>query len=150
SLTVASFPTETPDPGLRWLLRDVTYSDRAEQALRTEKAFADSLVEAAQAIVLVLDSKGRVVRANPYLRAVSGRTDTELLGQAWGPVWLPPDDRRAGREMVLQAVLFGAGKNFTGGLRTRSGLRRAVAWSAKALPQTEGSESGVLVLGYDI
>src|SRR2546422_3755089 len=41
-------------------------AERTEE-LQRQRDFAESLIETAQAIVLVLDTEGRIVRFNPYL-----------------------------------------------------------------------------------
>ena len=46
------------------VVRDITERKRAVEALRREKDFTESLIETAQAIVLVLDTEGRIVRFN--------------------------------------------------------------------------------------
>ena len=50
--------------GFMGVVRDVTERRAMEEALRRERDFAESLVETAQAIVLVLDRDGRILRFN--------------------------------------------------------------------------------------
>ena len=45
---------------------------QAEDQLQQQEDFAENLVNTAQAIVLVRDAVGRVVRINPYLERLSG------------------------------------------------------------------------------
>ena len=40
--------------------------------LRRDRDFVEGLLETAQAIVLVLDTEGRIVRFNPYMEEISG------------------------------------------------------------------------------
>src|SRR5205823_10170744 len=64
-LTVTVVPGPEGRPaGLRWLVRDVTARRAAEEALRAEKAFSESLIETAQALVLVLSAGGELLRTN--------------------------------------------------------------------------------------
>src|SRR5437667_329141 len=65
-------------PGYRCLLRDVGPRKLAEQALRLEQSFSDSLVDAIEAVVLVVDGGGRVARSNPFVHTASGRNGAEL------------------------------------------------------------------------
>jgi two-component system, cell cycle sensor histidine kinase and response regulator CckA len=134
--------------GFRWLFRDVSAVTQAEQALRQERDFADGLLEAAEAVVLVLDAAGRIVRANSYARRVSGRDDRELVGAAW-PSLLSEADAPQARRAVCDALDRGATAAFTTTLATPAGRLRLIAWTAKAVAQ--GVESaGVLVMGQDI
>src|SRR5262249_25692586 len=67
AVTAASDDAGRP-AGFRWLLHDVTAQRRAEQALRSEKEFAHALLQTTQAIILVLDCDGRILRSNPFVR----------------------------------------------------------------------------------
>jgi PAS domain-containing protein len=67
-------------PELRWLFRDITARRRAEEELRLEKEFNESLINAAQVAVLVADAEGVVVRTNPFLLTASGLAAAEVLG----------------------------------------------------------------------
>ena len=44
--------------------------DQTEAELQKERNFAESLIEAASVIVLVLDLNGRIVRFNKYIGAI--------------------------------------------------------------------------------
>jgi len=141
---------------LRWQLSDLTQRVYADRMLQVERAFAESLVAAAQAVVLVLNRRGLVLRCNPYVRTISGWEDWQLLGHPW-TMLLPPADHQAASEAVYQTIHFQTSQTFTGGLLTQAGPSRAIAWSVKALPLATGDGSGpaeieaaALVLGHDI
>ena len=63
--------------------QDITGRKQAEEALRREKDFAESLIQTAQAIVLVLDTKGHIVSINPYMEDISGYSLKEVQGKDW-------------------------------------------------------------------
>ena len=77
------------------LRSDVAARVRVEEELRQEKDFAESLVETAQAIILVLDTEGRIVSFNPYLETISGYCLEEVRGKDWIDTFLPERDRAA-------------------------------------------------------
>src|SRR5439155_18924593 len=81
AVTMLPFAEADQSVRLRWLLRDASRADFAERALGAERAFADTLLDAAQAVALVLDGRGRVLRANPYVRAVTGLPDRDVIGR---------------------------------------------------------------------
>src|SRR5262249_13831110 len=108
-LTVAPIMAEAGPPGLCWVLRDGGAVAWAEHALEAERAFADTLLDAARAVVLVLDAEGRIVRANPFTEEASGMNGHDLLGREWASTLLPPEDRPAGRAAVLRAVQLADG-----------------------------------------
>jgi PAS domain S-box-containing protein len=134
---------------LRWLLRDVTVQRRTEQALRSEREFAYALLQTTQAVILVVDETGRILRSNPFLRETAGYTEEELRGRDWCSLLLPEEGWPLGRAAVRQALTSGAFRAGIHAMRTHDGGRRAVAWSARALTPTE-QDKGVLLIGHDV
>ena len=64
-----------------------------EAALHQEKEFSDRLIEKAQAIVLVLDTRGRIVRFNHYTEQLTGFRLEDVEGQDWFATCLPAGER---------------------------------------------------------
>jgi PAS domain S-box-containing protein len=138
----------------RWQLRDVSSSLTAERALRAERDFTESLLDCAQAIVLVLDEAGHILRTNPYLHRLTGRENHFLRGRSWAHL-LPEKERPAALEMVEQARLFGLSSGFSGGLFDCDGVLRRIIWSARSLNRggeaaARGGFGTVLVVGHDV
>jgi PAS domain S-box-containing protein len=132
---------------LRWLLRDVSARKAAEAALRAEKEFADGVIDAAEALVLVLEA-GQIVRVNTHTELMTGYTRDELLGRFWWDL-LDGDDARDLGVTLLQSVAGSRNARGICALHTRSGPARAVQWSARLLPQ-EGRATAMLLVGHDI
>ena len=72
--------------------RDVSERKRAEELLRQEKAFADTVIDSIPGVFYVLDSQGRFVRWNHLLEEVTGLT-AEMLAEPIPSVpFLPTTD----------------------------------------------------------
>jgi len=129
----------------------VTEGEQAKEVLRRERDFAESLIETAQAIVLVLDPQGRIVRFNAYLESISGYSSKECAGQDWFGRFLPARNQESTRALFLQAV---QGDIQTRGnvdaIVTRSGEERLIEWHDKTLKDTDGNIVGLLAIGQDI
>ena len=54
---------------------------RMKNALHQEKEFSEGLLEHAQAIVLVLDVHGGIIRYNPYMEELTGVMHQEVKGK---------------------------------------------------------------------
>jgi PAS domain S-box-containing protein len=132
----------------RWLLRDVTGVERTERELRRERELLDGLVDAADAIILLVDSRGQIIRSNGYLHDVSGCAAHELHGEDWASTLLTPEDRPAGRRVLTQALTHGSGRSGPLAFRVRAGALRSVIWSARGL--ASGGESVVALIGHDV
>jgi PAS domain S-box-containing protein len=131
-------------------IRDVTERKEIEEALRRERDFAESLVETAQAIVLVLDSDGRIVRFNRYLEEISGRRLAEVRGEDWFDLFLPAEERARVRQVFTQVLAGHSMRGVVGRIVTRDGSEREIEWYNTTLGDVEGGVLGVLAVGQDI
>ncbi|MEE8391073.1 MAG: GAF domain-containing protein [Anaerolineae bacterium] len=123
---------------------------QATRALRQERDFAESLIETAQVIVLVLDTEGRIVRFNPYMEEISGYRIEEVRGKDWFTTFLPPRDRRRARERFSRAVSDTQTHGNVNLIVAKDGREREIEWHNKALKDPEGNIVGVLATGQDI
>jgi len=123
---------------------------RVQEELRRERDFAESLIETAPAIILVLDPGGRVVRVNPYMEEVSGYRLDEVRGKDWFRTFLPPRSRKRMRALVAETIKnrerFGA----AGPLVTKDGRERQIEWQGKTLVDARDAVIGLLAIGQDI
>jgi len=129
---------------------DITERKLAEEALRDEKDFAESLVETAQAIVLVLDTEGRIIRFNPYMEEVSGYSLEEVQGEDWFATFLPKCDQDRIRTLFLQAIDDIQTRGNVNPIVTKDGCERVIEWYDKTLKDAEGNTVGLLSIGQDI
>lgn len=132
------------------VIRDVSERLRLEAELRSQRDFAERLIDTAQAIVLVLDLEGRVVRVNRYLEDLSGRTQGEVVGRDWLEWFIPERDRPRVRR-TFEAAL--AGRRVRGAINaitTRGGEERLIEWYDSPWRDAEGELVGLLAIGQDI
>lgn len=132
------------------IIRDVTGLKEAEAALRRERDFAESLVQNAQAIVLVLDPRGRVARCNRYFEELTGRAREEIEGADWFDTFLPPENRDGVRQVFRETLRDVDTSGTVNAVLTRDGETREIRWSNKVLKDERGEPSGVLCVGLDV
>ena len=122
----------------------------AVRALKNERDFAESLVNTAQAIILVLDTKGRIVRFNPYLEEISGYSLDEVSGKDWFSIFLPARDHtriRTQFQEVVSDIKTGGNVN---PIVAKDGSEREIEWYDKTLKDVDGNVNGVLAVGLDV
>jgi hypothetical protein len=124
--------------------------DQRTEEVRKEKDFAESLIQTAQAIVLVLDTTGYIISINPYMEEISGYRLEEVQGKDWFSTFLPERDRNSVRELFLTAI----GNIHTQGnvnpIVTKDGREIDIEWSDKTLKDEKGNVLGLLSIGQDI
>ncbi len=130
-------------------VEDVTERRMAEEAVRRERDFAEGLIATAQALVLVLDRQGRILRVNPFLERVTGCCPDEVRGEDWFATLVPPRDRCRARDAFLRALAGEGGDPITYPILTRDGRRRTIEWANRFL-EGPGGEACVLAIGHDL
>lgn len=130
--------------------RDISERKAAEEALRRQRDFAEGLIDTAQAIVLILDPAGRIVRFNRFMEELSGYALDEVRGRDWFETFLLAEDRPRIRSVFRQALADVPTRGGTNVIVTRQGLPREIAWWDKPLRDGEGNVVGLLAIGNDV
>ena len=145
--------SEIRSDGSCWFLgivRDITIRRETEQALRRERDFAESLVETAQAIVLVLDAEGNIVRYNRYMEEISGVPLDEVRGKNWFQTFIPHTERPKIRGLFDTALLGAPTRGNVNPIQTKDGEQRDIEWFDTVLRDSEGNVTGILAVGQDL
>ncbi|MDD5179813.1 MAG: PAS domain S-box protein [Gallionellaceae bacterium] len=154
----AEFPVElsvsAAKLGGQWhavgFIRDISERKQAAEALRRERDLATGIIETAQAIILLLDAEGRILRFNPYLETVSGFTLAETQGKDWFDTFLPERDRNRIRALFHKAIEGIQTLGDVNILVTRDGEERQIEWYDKPLKDASGNSVGLLCIGHDV
>jgi PAS domain S-box-containing protein len=132
------------------LKREITERKQFEELLRKEKDFAEGLINTAQAIILFLDTQGRIVMMNPYMEKFSGYRLDEVRGKDWVETFLPESDRQMIRELFSQAISGTMTKGNINAIVAKDGSEIIVEWQDKTLTDSSGNVTGLLSVGLDI
>lgn len=144
---------------------------RMERALAMERCFVAATLDSIPALVVVLDTAGRVIRFNHPCAQLTGLDPTETTGRAFVEALLEPDDRHWAAGKVREAALGhvsgphesvwrmcrpnnqGTRDQGNEGLRERendgTSLRR-VSWTLRPLKGPNGEIQYLIVSGQDV
>ena len=136
--------------GMAASIEDVTERVQAEEALQKERDFAESLLDTAQAIILVLDVDGRIVRFNPYMEEISGYSLAEIKGKDWFGTFLPVQSQATIRDLFQKAVGDIQTRGNVSSIVTKDGSQLEIEWYDKTLKDAEENVVGLLAVGLDI
>jgi diguanylate cyclase (GGDEF)-like protein/PAS domain S-box-containing protein len=142
---------EVPDGGC-WaavLIETGEADPMIETVLRVERDRAQSYLDVAHALVVILQADGTVGLLNRHCRQVLGDPGGDLVGANWIDEVLPAEDRDGAREALDDLVREESVAHYEGDLLTRSGSRRRIAWQATSLADAKGRMVAVLS-GQDI
>ncbi len=120
------------------------------RALKKERNFVSAVLNTVSALVVVFDSKGRIVRYNRACQQTIGYTLAEVKGRYIWDLFLTPQDVAPVKAnfQQLQAGQFPI--NHTNYWRTRSGSRRLIAWTDTVLLNNNGKVEYIISTGLDI
>jgi PAS domain S-box-containing protein len=130
--------------------QDISDRQQVEEALRKERDFAESLIDTARAIVLVLDPEGHIVRFNSYMEELSGYHLDEVIGKDWFTTFLPARDQKRTRALFSKAIEDFPTNGNVNPIVSKDGHERIIEWHDKTLKDAQGNVIGLLVTGQDI
>ncbi len=135
---------------LRGVMVNITEPKQAEEALNQERNFVSAVFETASALVMVLDTEGRVVRFNRACEQTSGYSAEEAKGKYFWEVFSVPEETANARAIFNRLLAGQFPINDEGYWTAKDGLRRAIAWSSTVLLNRYGAVVHVIATGVDI
>ena len=123
---------------------------RTEALLREERQFAQKVLDTAEAMVVVLDTQGRVVRWNPYFSERTGVSLEACGGEDWFERFVPQEHRERVREVFYRTVMRLETRGVVNPILTANGGKIDVRWSNTTLRDADDNVVAVLAVGLDI
>jgi PAS domain S-box-containing protein len=121
-----------------------------EAMVRQERDFADSLMDMAQVMVLVLDCQGRIKRLNPAGERLTGCTLAQVQGRPFWEVFPAPEAVDATKEAFYHLTAGDFHQTAETDWLGKDGGRRLIGWSATAHPREDGTVAHVIATGIDL
>ncbi len=121
-----------------------------ERELYRQRRFAEQLLETAEAIVLVLNAQGRVLRVNRFFLSLTGYSLDEVLGQDWFDRFIPSRERKDIRQTHERTVKQLSTRGIVNPIVTKDGIEKYIRWSNSTLRDSQGQTTAVLAVGLDV
>jgi PAS domain S-box-containing protein len=143
------------EDGRPWFIHGVAFdiSDlkHTEKQLQEERNLASAILETVDALVVVMDREGRIIRFNRACEQTTGYVLQEVQGK---PIW---DLLRSPEEVDRFKAVFrelnagnAAENQFQSSVVSRGGESRLIAWSTTVLPASGGAPTYIVASGVDI
>lgn len=135
---------------LRGVMVNITEPKQVQEALHQERNFVSAVFETAGALVMVLDTEGRIVRFNRACEQTSGYTAEEAKGKYFWELFSAQDEV-ARSKMIFTRLLAGQFPiNDESFWVAKDGSRRSIAWSNTVILNKYGAVIHVIATGIDI
>lgn len=132
------------------VFHDITEHKRAETALKYERDFATRLIDAAPVIILLLDTQGFILHANPFFEKLTGYRLNEVKGKDWFDTCIPQTQQDNIKEVFSRVLLEESDLHYQNPIITKGGAERIIAWANIQVKDAAGNKSGTLSFGEDI
>lgn len=138
---------------IEFVITDISERKRAEAALQQREADYRLLVEAANSIIIKMDTQGTVLFINDYGQQFFGFTAAEMVGRHVTETFVPPVET-TGRDLAaLLQDIFTHPENYTFNENEnccKDGRRVWINWSNKPILNDQGNPVGLLSVGIDV
>ncbi len=123
---------------------------RMERALAMERCFVAATLDSIPALVIVLDTAGRVIRFNQACGHLTRLDPGDSSGRAFVQTLLEPDDRQWAAAKVHEAATGQVTGPHETAWRVRGGTTRRVSWTLRPLKGPNGEIQYLIVTGQDV
>lgn len=124
----------------------------AEEALRAERDFVNVVLDTADALIMVTNAHGQILRFNRACEQVSGYQTNDVEGRH--AAFLVPeelqDDLSSLGVQLADRPASGLPLRYENWWRSRSGERRQISWSVTALYAEDGAITHFVGTGLDV
>lgn len=142
------------EDGRPWFIHgvgvDITELKQAEEALQEERNVLSAILDIVGALIVVLDSKGRIVRFNRTCEQTTGYSFAEARGKYVWDLFLMPEEVESFKALFEHPNSAQLPGDYETYWLTRSGNPRLITWSSTVLAAKNGATSHVIVTGIDI
>ncbi|BAL24408.1 ATP-binding protein [Azoarcus sp. KH32C] len=122
----------------------------ANLALSTERNFITGLIDNTNALSIVFDPVGNIVRFNRACEELTGYSAGEVLGKRLWDVAAPEAEIPRTVESFARLVARGHHGRFEGSLVAKDGRVYEIAWSNSVLTEPDGRPKYVMSVGLDV
>ncbi len=132
------------------LQREIGERKRVGEALRKERDFSSVVVDTAGALVVVLDTTGRIVRFNRTCEQITGYGFEEVRDRHFWDIFLVPEEMAEVKATFARLRAGHFPSQFENYWLTKSGDRRLIAWSNTAIVDDDDVVEHIIGTGIDI
>jgi two-component system, cell cycle sensor histidine kinase and response regulator CckA len=130
--------------------RDISEEKENRRSLERELRFNQNLIEVAPVMIVVFDSRGRIVRSNPRFEVVTGYTQEEVADEDFVATFFRENDREWVGPLFDKLIRARIGKTPVLPMLTKSGEIKEVAWHGKSLRYDAEQPHSLLAIGQDV
>ncbi len=142
------------EDGRPWFIHgvgfDITDLKKTEEALQQERNVVSAILDTVSALVIMVDSAGRIMRFNRACEQTSGYAFEEVRYKYVWELFTVADEADRFRSIFEQMRAGRGHDECESHWVTRDGARRLISWSGTAMPGDHGTPAYIIATGVDI
>ncbi|MCF4966563.1 GAF domain-containing protein [Nostoc sp. CMAA1605] len=129
---------------------EFTQRKTVEDTLHEERNFISAVLDTVSALVIVVNSQGKIVRFNQACEQITGYSFDEVRDRYFWNLFLIPEEVEPIKAIFEQLRVGHLTPNYENYWRTKDGSLRLISWSNTILQDSEGSVEYIIATGIDI
>ncbi len=130
--------------------RDITERKQAEERLRRERNFSNSLVQASPTFFVAISREGKVLMMNEAMLTSLGYTEDEVVGTDYLATYVPESDRASLAGVFEKLVTSNEPTLNENRVLTKDGRELLVEWHGRPVFDEKGSFDFFFGVGIDV
>lgn len=135
---------------LRGVMVNITESKQVAEALNQERNFVSAVLDTASALVMILDTEGRVARFNRACEQTSGYKADEVRGEKFWDLFLVAEEVEKIKVIFARLLAGQFPTNYESHWVAKDKSQRVIAWSNTVLLSRHGTVVHIIATGVDI
>lgn len=123
--------------------------ERVQRAVRNARDYAENLLLTSNALVVELDTEGKVTLINPATEQITGYSAKELIGKNWFETLMPKERYPAVWKMFRELSKRGVPRHFENPILAKNGTEHYIIWQNSELHK-DGRRIGMVSFGIDM
>jgi PAS domain S-box-containing protein len=120
------------------------------KTVKRERNFVSAILNTTSALVMVLNSHGRILRLNRAYEQTTGYTLEEVRGKYFWEIFVPADEASKVRAAFQELQTGQRSREFESYWLTKTRKRRLICWSNSVLQDHDGDIEYIISTGIDL
>ena len=136
--------------GIVHTMSDVTEQKNAEDKIKEDSEYIESIVETAQALIIVLDREFKIKSINKFAEDMLGYKREDIIGSNWIDLVIPLQYKDEIQQVFLNCFEGDRVRGYEIPVIAKDAKESIISWYSAELQDADGKIIGVVTMGYDV
>jgi len=134
----------------RVAVRSVALPQQMKETLKRERDFSQRLLDTANALIVIVDSNGRINLFNRKCEELMGYSKNEAIGRVFWEFLVPKRFIKTAKKVFADLLANRIPSNLENPWVTKNGKERIIAWNSTNIKNDTGKVVCVVAIGVDV